>query len=385
MEECRICCENIANNLIFTCVMCNYNCCINCYHIFFLTLSGEPECINCKYIINKVDLIDKLNIKWIFGEYMKNRNVLLLQKQYDLLPGTKNEADYIKIENNILEKRSNLLKERRLINNQLKVLNAELCQHMHYDKNIRCSYKCDGFLDVSYKCNICNKYTCMKCYSGMDNNWHKCCDNVINVYNISMPCPQCGVYICKDEGCDTINCINCNIFFNWADGTINNINNNINNAPSLLYINQLNISHLNEDDMIIFKGMYNHIVEFVKFNMNKLLLILNNFNKLDKFKLLRINYLNLKINQTQFNKQIIKLSKFENYRLYICNIILDAYYKAINIINNINCNNTNIIDELTNIIKITNNYIVNVNKYFKYINNIKIYHWFNLNDIDFFI
>jgi hypothetical protein len=316
---------------------------------------------------------------------MKHSNVLLVQTQHSLLPGTKNDADKTKIENIILEKRSNLLKERRLINNQLKVLNAELCQHRRYSSEIRCSYKCEGFLDVSYKCNICNKYTCMKCYSGMDNNWHECSNNVINVYNISRPCPQCGVYICKDEGCDTINCINCNIFFNWKDGNINNINNNINYTPSLLDINQLSLSSLNTDDIIIFKGMYNHIVEFVKFNMNKLLLIVNNFNKLDKFKLLRIDYLNLKINQLQFNKQIIKISKFENYRLYISNIILNAYYKAINIINSINNANISIINELTNIIKITNNNIVNINKYFKYTNNIKIYHWFNLNDIDFFI
>lgn len=383
MEECIICYEDVSNNYIFTCVICNYNCCINCCHKYFLTLSGEPECINCKHIINKVDLIDKFNTKWIFGEYMKHRNMLILQTQHSLLPGTKNDADKTKKENTILEKRSNLLKERRLINNQLKVLTAELCQHRRYNNNIRCSYNCEGFLDVSYKCNICNKYTCIRCYSGVD-NWHDCSNNVINVYNISKPCPQCGMYICKDEGCDTINCINCNICFNWLISNNDNINvnNNINHIPSLLEINQLNTSHLNEDDIIIFKGMYNHIFEFKRIHMNKLVLILTNFNKLDKFKQLRIDYLNDKITKTQFDKQIIKLSKFENYRMYISNIILEAYYKAINIINNnININ----IDELTNIIKITNNYILSINKYFKYTNNIKIYHWFNLNDIDFFI
>jgi hypothetical protein len=315
---------------------------------------------------------------------MKHRNVLILQTQHSLLPGTKNDADKTKIENTILEKRSNLLKERRLINNQLQVLTAELNQHRRYNKNIRCSYKCEGFLDVSYKCNICNKYTCIKCYSGTDNcNWHDCSNNVINVYNISKPCPQCGVYIFKDEGCDTINCINCNKCFNWLIYNNDNNINNINHIPSLLEINQLNTSHLNEDDTIIFKGIYNHIVEFKLFHMNKLLLILNNFNKLDKFKQFRIDYLNDKINKIQFDKQIIKLSKFENYRMHISNIILDAYNKAINIINN-NINN-NIINELNIIIKMTNNYILSINKYFKYTNNIKIYHWFNLNDIDFFI
>ncbi len=92
-----------------------------------------------------------------------------------------------------------------------------------------------------------------------------------------------------------------------------------------------------------------------------------------------INFVKILSNNDNINNRFKKISKFDNYRLYIINIILNAYDKGLNIFNNINNES---IYKLNKIIYDTNNNIFKITKYFKYSNNIKIYHWFNLNDID---
>ena len=55
-----------------------------------------------------------------------------------------------------------------------------------------------------------------------------------------------------------------------------------------------------------------------------------------------------------------------------------TYKKAIEVFNN----GKDYLKELNNIITESNEMIINITKYFKYNNNIKILHWFNLNNID---
>jgi hypothetical protein len=360
--------------------------------------------MNCKTLINKDEFIENFTLKWVFGKYMKYRNKLLFQKQKHLLNSTKGDADFNKKENLIIEKRSVLLKKRKQINKELNDLKAELIQlrrssvggergegddgdldinirRSDVSINIRCSFECGGFLDESYKCMNCSKYTCKRCYSNIEDQ-HMCSNYAVNVYNISKPCPQCGEFISRDGGCNTINCTNCNIVFNWNSGNI---------IKEIVYkdivykhlpnFNELNTQSLNNDDIIILRGMYEHIIEFIRLNMINFVKILSNDN-INKFKKIRINYLIDKINESEFYKEIIKVSKYENYRLYIINIILSSYNKGLSIFNNINDESIN---ELNKIIINTNNKILNITKYFKYSNNIKIHHWFNLNDINFLL
>ncbi len=84
------------------------------------------------------------------------------------------------------------------------------------------------------------------------------------------------------------------------------------------------------------------------------------------------------INLIQFEKQINKIAKLDYYKIYIIEIILLAYDEAINIFNNDNI----YLLELNKIISKTNNILININKYLKYKNTIKLHHWFNIEGIN---
>jgi hypothetical protein len=238
---------------------------------------------------------------------------------------------------------------------------------------LNCSYECNGFLDESYKCMVCSKLTCRLCFNNNDED-HDCS-------NIIKQCPNCNEYITKDEGCNNVKCVKCNVFFNWNSGKIinNKINISIDNFFPKKYIefNKLDLSSMSDIDKITLHGIYKYVFEFIRFKALKIIDILNSYID-DKYKINRINYLNNKINKTKFYRNIIKQSKLENYKLYIINIILLAYQKAVDIFNN----GDNYLIELNEIINNSNEMIINITKYFKYNNNIKILHWFNLNDID---
>ena len=208
---------------------------------------------------------------------------------------------------------------------------------------------------------------------------HKC----PNLINIIKECPCCGEIITKDDGCDKIKCIKCDIIFNWSNGKIINretykvsIDNYFPNNKCVAFY-KLDLLSISIDDKITLQGMYDNIVEFIRFKAVMLIKNLN-LNNNDKYKINRINYLNNKINKKQFYRNIIKISKLEKYNIYIINIILLAYQKAIDIFNN----GDNCLIELNKLINNSNEMIINITKYFKYSNKIKILHWFNLNDIN---
>jgi hypothetical protein len=400
MFLCNVCCYNKSETNMVHCKSCNYKSCKNCNKKYLLTLSKkEPDCLNCNNIYNKYDLIFLFGIKWVLGKFMKHKNSFLYKKQIHLLELTKGDADKNKKEDLIIEKKKKLLLEKRRINKELKDLKAELIQlnegddivprrssggdivssegevcsnKVSKDFIVSCSY-CEGVLDESYKCMICYKFTCIHCnclYEGV----HNC--------NYKMTqCPGCKEFYSKENGCDNVKCIKCNTFFNWNSGKIINNETKISfysYFPSKIFIafDKLDFSSIKDDDKITLYGIYTHIIEFIRFKSLKLIDVLNMNN--NKYKINRINYLNGKINKTKFYRTIIKQSKSENYKLFIINIILSAYQKAINVFNNGN----NYLIELNKIINETNEMIISITKYLKYNNNIKILHWFNLNDIE---
>ncbi len=393
MYLCSVCVSPCLSCNIFECPTCSYKSCKKCCKNYFFSLVENNKntcCMNCLTDINKYDLIKLFGIKWVFGKFFKYKNELLYKNQIHLLESTKGDADKNKKEDFIKRKKKMLLMKRRIINKEIKYLNAELIQHrrLFFDNNnivirrFMCS-SCEGFLDESYKCNICYKYTCEKCYN-IKNEDHICSDSSMNILNISKDCPNCGEFITKDDGCNIVKCIKCNITFDWNTRDIisnNNINTSIGigkfDMPKLIDYNKLNISSYSDENIITIRGIYQHINEFIRFKLKNFINMLN-VNNTEKLKKYRIDYINNNITKIQLYQKIIKIYKFENYRQYIIYIILFAYKKAIDIFNK----GFDYLNELNVIINDTNSDIINITKYLKYTNNIKILHWFNINDID---
>jgi len=85
---------------------------------------------------------------------------------------------------------------------------------------------CRGMLSTQYKCDLCSKYTCPKCFVAIEGEKeaHECkqedVDTVEELRKNTRPCPNCGMRISKIDGCDQMWCIECKTAFSWSKGTV---------------------------------------------------------------------------------------------------------------------------------------------------------------------
>lgn len=86
---------------------------------------------------------------------------------------------------------------------------------------------CKGFLSTAWKCGLCNFYTCSKCFdfmglslSSSSEKEHICTEDSVKsaeeIKRNGKKCPNCGVFIMRISGCDTMFCTYCHVGFNWS-------------------------------------------------------------------------------------------------------------------------------------------------------------------------
>jgi len=89
--------------------------------------------------------------------------------------------------------------------------------------------ECEGFLSTSWKCRVCDYYTCKECgqVSGDFPQGHADCEHTCDedekqtfalVRQECKPCPGCASHIFKIEGCDQMFCTVCHIPWSWKTG-----------------------------------------------------------------------------------------------------------------------------------------------------------------------
>ena len=83
---------------------------------------------------------------------------------------------------------------------------------------------CRGMLSSQYKCDLCSKHTCPKCFVAIEGGDHVCkqedVDTVEELRKNTRPCPNCGMRISKIDGCDQMWCTECKTAFSWSKGTV---------------------------------------------------------------------------------------------------------------------------------------------------------------------
>jgi hypothetical protein len=86
---------------------------------------------------------------------------------------------------------------------------------------------CRGYLSTQYKCELCEYFTCSKCFEVIDKDddaIHTCkqenVDSADYIKKQSKPCPCCGTRISKIDGCDQMWCTQCHKAFSWNTGKI---------------------------------------------------------------------------------------------------------------------------------------------------------------------
>ncbi len=251
-DTCNVCCEKFTEKRrkCIGCVACDYKACNVCYKTF-ITSEGvsRPKCMQCNTEWTGQFLKQHFSDAFIKGDLRKHTSTILLQQQIAMLPATQPA-----VENQIIcEQYTNEVKD---INRQIRelvarkdILNTEIRRIKRVqnananadggggsDSDGRslfqhkcCDPECRGFVSSAWKCGTCGKFSCAQCHevkgaTSAETEQHVCNpDNVETVRLIrsdTKPCPSCGTYIHKTEGCDQMFCISCKQLWSWKTGKI---------------------------------------------------------------------------------------------------------------------------------------------------------------------
>ena len=241
-QPCPICCETY-NKSIHQKIKCEFNdcdfsCCKTCLRQFIISTRNEPNCMTCKKIFSEEFLVNNLNKSWIKNTYRNHRKQLLLDTTIAQLAEAQPEVvRYNNIEQqklSLAQARENVRKYQHELYEQQNILYK--LQRRDNDSITRAKFimgcpntNCRGFLNSSYKCELCNLFTCSQCLciKGTSlNSTHECSPSDLAsaeyIKSNSKPCPSCGERISKISGCDQMWCTSCKTAFSWNTGRIDN-------------------------------------------------------------------------------------------------------------------------------------------------------------------
>lgn len=241
--SCQICTEtfNKNTNSIVTCSYCSKDACKNCVRTYLLNHDDEAQCMFCKNPQDMIFLAVNLNKTWVHSKYKKHREKILLDKQVAQLPDTQEKARKTKLSREYVEEIKQLNNEKKNLTAKLRAITTKIHEH---NINIRailnsesktvnvftfkCPHsECSGFLDSSWMCGLCDNKTCKDCMEIITDN-HECNPEKVETVKLirrdTKPCPGCGEFIHKLNGCDQMWCPTCKVAFSWKSGQIENGN-----------------------------------------------------------------------------------------------------------------------------------------------------------------
>jgi hypothetical protein len=277
MACCCICCEkfNKSNRLKILCCYCEFENCRECFNKYTLDTFQDPHCMNCKKAFTKDFLNENCTAAFINKDLKVHREQVLFDREISLLIET---MPYIELENEIAKNYKisrTLEQERNLLNQRLQEISTEIYRITDFTSRIRSTInaedgintpgavlpgqtysqnrntttpvaevkevkkfvrkcpgeECRGFLNTNWICAVCEVKTCKDCNEPIKPD-HQCdpkmIENMELIKKDSKPCPECGEFIFRIEGCYMMWCTSCNTPWDWKSGlkiTTGNIHN----------------------------------------------------------------------------------------------------------------------------------------------------------------
>ena len=238
---CQICCShyNKSTRHVVKCYFsnCEYEACKECVRTYLTGITSDPHCMKCRNKWNIEFTKSALNASFMDKDYRIHRRKILVDTEIAKIPeyyegalrfGKISDSDkkMAEIMAKIAELRnqiSELYQEHETVRLEMGNTNTTVARKFV----MQCQTDgCRGMLSSQYKCDLCSKHTCPKCFVAIagEKDDHLCkqedVDTVEELRKNTRPCPSCGMRISKIDGCDQMWCIECKTAFSWSKGTV---------------------------------------------------------------------------------------------------------------------------------------------------------------------
>jgi hypothetical protein len=208
--------------------------------------------MNCHKEWNREFLSKNFAKVFLEKRFKDHRKNVLFDREKALLPFTQGDVDREKIRRKNEDLRFELVKRKHELWHQYQQARRALedfdmgIDRVKHEGGIETSVRtkkcplneCKGFLDSKWKCGICEKTVCSRCYEEKTDE-HECDEGTVETMKLlktdSKPCPSCGTLITKIDGCDQMWCTksDCHTAFSWKTG--NKVSGSIHNPHYLQF------------------------------------------------------------------------------------------------------------------------------------------------------
>lgn len=246
--ECQICCEHVWEDSGYkknhwTCTSCEFSCCQDCARRYLLDSISDPQCMSCNARISRHDLIEGFPKTWVTGTFKKHRENVLLDREKALIPASVEAVERAQNVRNAEALVKQLEEERAKIYRMLYANEESIRAAKNVIRNggypddttgtdkegktfqvVKCQKDgCNAFARKNTKCSACDTLTCFECMEILTGDSLHVCDEekketVAIARKQSKPCPGCGEFISKVEGCSQMWCIKCHTTFDYRTG-----------------------------------------------------------------------------------------------------------------------------------------------------------------------
>ncbi len=230
--DCPVCCEKITKrNVEVKCGFCDYSCCRDCFQNYILSKPVIPSCMNCNHEFNNQFLMNVCTKTFLSKDYKKTKEQFLYDREQIRFPEAQ-QLIIVRKSRDIAHQEAMELKrmyeekmdEYYRLQTQFNQRDTTHMESMGSGYTRRCPMdNCRGFLNRQWKCGMCDKNICSKCNEEKVDE-HECNPASVATAELikkdSRPCPSCGMYIYKLEGCNQMWCTECSTAFDWKSGTI---------------------------------------------------------------------------------------------------------------------------------------------------------------------
>ena len=244
---CNVCFEpsvkQVRKPIVCPVSTCGYSACQTCYKTF-LTTDGitASKCMKCNTEFTAAFLKAHFTEAFIKNDLRRHFIGVLVQRQIAQMSQSQPAAERELLAREKTDEISRINAEIRSLTIQRRILQSDVPflrgLHNHGSaggeavstfQHKCCDPECRGFVSSAWKCGICNKFSCTHCHTVKGSAQEEIAAHACNPETVASikflmldtkPCPACGVYIHKTQGCDQMFCTSCKQLWSWNTGRI---------------------------------------------------------------------------------------------------------------------------------------------------------------------